>query len=310
MIIISNQVLKRLYMSHGGLCAFPDCPYPSTMADGTPLLEVAHIFSSSPTGVRSNPALSPEDTRKEGNLLLLCPAHHAAIDSMPTEYPVERIIDIRERHIARVATVLASASGTLKADKPAFNRIESALSEWERERGNGSEEFWQRMFYGRPELLSSAAYGRAFTLNSKCYVGGKAITNQGGNVVDFIAQHHGDVVLIEIKTPVAKLLGSAYRGVYPPSHELAGAVTQALNYRLSLLNELHVLQAHSPNLRVHFPSVFVLIGDTEREGMSEVQRISFELYRSSLKDVVIQTYDELFAGIANLAAWMEPLSLQ
>lgn len=310
MIIISNQVLKSLYASHGGLCAFPDCPYPAAMADGTPLLEVAHIFASTPTGLRSNPALSQADTNKEDNLLLLCPAHHAAIDSMPTEYPVERISDIRKHHISRVATILASASGTLKADKPAINRIGWALSEWKRERGNSSEEFWQRMFYGHPELLSAAAYGRAFTLNSKCYVGGKAITNQGGNVLDFIAQHHGDVVLIEIKTPVANLLGSAYRDVYPPSRELAGGVTQALNYRLSLLNELHGLQAHSPNLRVHFPSVFVLIGDTEREGMSETQRRSFELFRSSLKDVVIQTYDELFGGIANLAAWMEPSSLQ
>lgn len=37
-----------------------------------------------------------------------------------------------------------------------------------------------------------------------------------------------------------------------------------------------------------------------------LQRRSFELFRSSLKDVVIQTYDELFAGVANLAVWMEP----
>ncbi len=137
-------------------------------------------------------------------------------------------------------------------------------------------------------------------------VGGKAITNRGGNVLDFLAQHHGDVVLIEIKTPSARLLGPEYRSVYPPSHELSGAVTQALNYRLSLLNELYALQAHSPNLRVHFPSIFVLIGDAEREDMSEAQRRSFELFRSSLKDVVIQTYDELFAGVANLAVWMEP----
>jgi Shedu protein SduA, C-terminal len=87
---------------------------------------------------------------------------------------------------------------------------------------------------------------------------------------------------------------------------LAGAVTQALNYRLSLLNDLHGLQAQSRSLNVHFPSIFVLIGDSEREDMSEAQRRSFELFRSSLKDVVIQTYDELFNGIANLAVWMEP----
>ena len=306
MLIISKQVLKSLYASHGGLCAFPDCPYPSATADGTPLLEIAHIYATTPAGPRSNPVLSLADKSSESNLILLCPAHHIMIDSTPSEYPAERIIDIRKRHIARVATILSSANGTLRADKSAVNRIEWALREWERERKNSAEEFWQRMFYNRPELLSAAAHGRAFTLNSKCYVGGKAITNQGGNVLDFLAQHSGDVVLIEIKTPVAKLLGAEYRSVYPPSRELAGAVTQALNYRLSLLNELYGLQANSPNLRVNFPSIFVLIGDADGEGMSEAQRRSFELFRRSLKDVEIQTYDELFAGIANLAVWMEP----
>jgi hypothetical protein len=251
-------------------------------------------------------ALSPADANDESNLILLCPSHHALIDNIPSEYPAELLINIRESHIERVATILSSANGTLMADSPALNRIEWALNEWKREHGNRSEEFWQQMFHSHPELLSAAAHGRAFTLNSKCYVGGKAITNQGGNVLDFLAQHGGDAGLIEIKTPVTKLLGTEYRGIYPPSHELVGAVTQALNYRLSLLHELYGLQIHSPGLRVHFPSIFVLVGDTEREGMSETQRRSFELFRNSLKDVVIQTYDELFAGVANLAVWMEP----
>jgi hypothetical protein len=306
MLIISNQVLKSLYASHGGLCAFPDCPYPARVQDGTPLLEVVHIHASTSGGPRGNPTLSFTDANDESNLILLCPAHHAMIDKMPSEYPATRVIEIRRNHTSRVAAILSSANGTLTADRPAINRIEWALNEWHRERSNNSEEFWQRMFDGHPELLSAAAHGRAFKLGAKCYVGGKAITNRGGNVLDFLAQHHGDVVLIEIKTPSARLLGPEYRSVYPPSHELSGAVTQALNYRLSLLNDLYVLQAHSPNLRVHFPSIFVLIGDAEREDMSEAQRRSFELFRSSLKDVMIQTYDELFAGVANLAVWMEP----
>jgi hypothetical protein len=303
---IPRPILKTLYASHGGLCAFPDCPYPGSLDDGTPLLEIAQVYTLAPGGPRSNPALSLADANDESNFILLCPSHHAMIDKMPLEYPAERIIDIRKIHITRVARILSSSTGTPAVDKPAANRIEWALGEWRRERGNSSEEFWQRMFDSRPELLSAAAHGRAFKLGAKCYVGGKSITNRGGKILDFLAQHHGDVVLIEIKTPVAKLLGSEYRDIYPPSHELAGAVTQALNYRLSLLNELYGLQARSPDLRVHFPAVFVLIGDAEREGMSEAQRRSFELFRSSLKDVVIQTYDELFAGIANLAVWMEP----
>jgi hypothetical protein len=306
MFIIPNQILKNIYASHGGICAFPDCPSPATIPDGTPFLEIARISAAMPAGPRSDPAIFRADTSNESNLILLCPTHHAMIDSTPSEYPTERIIDIRKRHIARVAAIISFANGTLRADKPAINRIEWALREWARERENSSEEFWQHLFYSRPELLSAAAQGRSFTLGPKCYVGGKAITNQGGKVVDFLAQHGGDVVLIEIKTPVAKLLGGEYRSIYPPSPELAGTVIQALNYRLSLLNDLYGLQAHSPDLRVNSPSIFVLIGDTEREGMSDEQRRSFELFRKSLKDIVIQTYDELFVGIANLAVWMQP----
>lgn len=309
---ISRAVRRGLFASHGGLCAFPECSYPASLPDGTPQLQIAHIYSVTRTGPRGNPGFSLTEINFESNLILLCAYHHALIDHRPSEYPAERIFEIRNNHISRVARILATAGGTSTPPEPmsinpALGRIERALSEWQRERKNSSEEFWQRMFDSRPELLSAASYGRAFTLNSKCYVGGKAIDNRGGNVLDFIAQNHGDVVLIEIKTPSAKLLGTEYRNnVHPPSHELAGAVTQALNSRISLLNELNGLKAHSPSLRVHFPSIFLLIGDAEREDMSDAQRRSFELFRTSLKDVVIQTYDELFDGIKNLAVWMEP----
>lgn len=214
--MISRRALKSIYASHGGLCAFPDCPYPAAMEDGTPLLEIAHIYAASPAGPRGDPTLSREQIDDESNLILLCPAHHAMIDKMPSQYPATQIIEMRDNHISRVARILASANGPIApagpagpaANIPATTRIEWALSEWERERGNSSEEFWQHMFDNRPELLSAASYGRPYKLNSKCYVGGKAIDNRGGNVLDFIAQNHGDVTLIEIKTPAARLLGN------------------------------------------------------------------------------------------------------
>ena len=70
-------------------------------------------------------------------------------------------------------------------------------------------------------MLGTTVNKGAFTLNSKCYVGGKAVNNQGGNVVDFLIQRNGDVTRIEIKTPMTDLLGGEYRkGVYPPSRDL------------------------------------------------------------------------------------------
>jgi hypothetical protein len=307
---IPKAVIGRLYADFGGRCAIPDCRYPNSLPDGTPILEIAHIISVSPFGIRPDPSFSIEDTNKAPNLILLCPNHHRIVDAQPLEYTAERLRVIRDRHVKYVAVSHTQAIQPPAGPSTVGSRFKQCLGIWELERLNDSEEFWQATFTEHPELLISAASGRAFALESKCYVGGKAITNRGGNILDFLVQRHGDVVLAEIKTPRAKLLGAEYRSMYPPSHELAGAITQALNYRFNLLVELRNLQYSSPGLIVNNPSIFVLIGDTERERWSEMQRRSFELFRGSLKDVVIQTYDELFAGIGTLAAWMEPAKVE
>ena len=68
------------------------------------------------------------------------------IDTHESEYPPERLASIRDQHLQRVKIILSSV-----------------------------ERF-------RPPKRS--ATGRPFMLNSKCYVGGKAIDNRGGNTVD------------------------------------------------------------------------------------------------------------------------------
>jgi hypothetical protein len=139
-------------------------------------------------------------------------------------------------------------------------------------------------------------------------VGGKSIDNSGGNELDFLAQYGGNVALIEIKTPKSQLLATTkYRGnVYAPSRELAGATVQVLEYRNSLLCNLPHLAFHMSELRATYPLAVVLIGDLDREVVSKDQRRSFELYRSSLRDLKIITYDELFDGIRMLSsAWAD-----
>jgi hypothetical protein len=44
----------------------------------------------------------------------------------------------------------------------------------------------------------------------------------------------------------------------------------------------------------------IIIGDLGQEEMSEDGRRSFELYRSSFRDLKIMTYDELFGGLQML----------
>jgi hypothetical protein len=231
------------------------------------------------------------------------------IDTLPSQYTAEELRLMRDRHVERVARILAAAERPAVAPAGTASRLRQALQIWAQERLNSREEYWHCLFDAQPELLAPTVHARAFVLRSKCYVGGKTIDNSNGNIVDFLAQHDGNVALIEIKVPTTSLLGTQYRAnVYAPSQELVGAVVQALHYRLSLLNDLHALRSHSPGLEVHDPKVFVVIGDAERQGLTGMKRRSFELFRQALDGVVILTYDELFNGLEHLVAWMEPSS--
>jgi hypothetical protein len=306
-VTLKVATVRRLFADFAGMCAIADCPYPIRLPDGTPTVEVAHIASPRPGGVRHDQAVPIEAANDYPNLLLLCPTHHQIIDDLPHEYPADKLRLIRQWHLDRVAAILNNAA-TTTPKTPVTNRLQKALELWRTERRNPSEKFWHTTFENRPELLAPTVNGRAFTLNSKCYVGGKSVDNTGGNVVDFLAQHSCDLALIEIKPPTMPLVGSEYRtNVFLPSRELTGAIVQALTYRASLLANLPSLRHQSPHLQVHSPTAYVIIGDAEHESLNGQQRHSFELFRRSLKDLIVITYDELFGGIEYQAIWTEPL---
>ncbi|MGW7312662.1 Shedu anti-phage system protein SduA domain-containing protein [Streptomyces sp. NPDC054865] len=276
----------------GGRCSFAGCPSPRTLDNGLPLLEIAHISSFSPGGPRYAPELAIDDQDLGENIMILCPTHHVLVDRNPETYSTEVLIRLRESHHARVASGLSTSVSTI-------SRLAEALSIWESERENSSEEFWHGFFAERPEVLAVPLEGKAYSLLSKCYVGGKSVSNTGGNVLDFLAQNAGNSALLEIKTPTARLISpTPYRAnVFAPSKELTGSCIQVLTYRESLVREITTLAYHTPHLRAIYPPCTILIGDLEKESLSEKQRHSVEVFRSSLKDVRVLTYDELFHGV-------------
>ena len=156
-----KHVLKELYEIFGKRCAFPDCPYPNTMPDQTPILEIALIVP-----------LVSGGSNDLSNLLLLCPNHHRIIDINRERYTVEKLNNIRN---VRLEQLIAVHDPSMTSDLPSFSetatRLEDAVQLWTHGRQNNSEEYWHRLFAERPELLMSATQGRPFTLRSKCYVG-------------------------------------------------------------------------------------------------------------------------------------------
>ncbi|MFD9318998.1 Shedu anti-phage system protein SduA domain-containing protein [Streptomyces sp. NPDC060053] len=292
---ISQAAMRRAMRLAGGRCAFPGCPSPRTLDNGLPLLEIAQISSYAPGAPRYVDGGHPSAEELGDNIIVLCPTHHVLVDRNPDSYPVDVLLRMREAHFERVANGFEESGA-------AVNRLAEALAVWESERSNSSEEFWHRFFAERPEVLAIPLEGKAYSLLSKCYVGGKNVTNSGGNILDFLAQNTGNCALLEIKTPSANLLmPSPYRtNVFAPSRELSGSCVQVLTYRESLTRELMTFAFSAPDLRAISPPCTVLIGDLESEEMSESGRHSFEVFRSSLKDVRVLTYDELFQGIRML----------
>lgn len=116
------------------------------------------------------------------------------------------------------------------------------------------------------------------------------------------------ICFVEIKTHDTRLLdGTAYRaGCWAPSKELCGAVAQVHGTVAAAMQNLYGLirpkdNGGSPTGEEVFnfrPRAFIVIGSlgqfVTEHGVHEEQLRSFELYRNSISDVDILTFDELF----------------
>ncbi len=186
--------------------------------------------------------------------------------------------------------------------------LKEALAHWQRNQSNNSEEFWQSSLSERTYVLSQAFAYPIIVIGSKAYVGGKQISNKGGNIVDFLAaiESTDAAVLIEIKTPRTKLLGPEYRnGVFPLSGDLMGAIAQALKYRQSFVGNFQNISGNDSYITAAEPRCLIIAGNAGSELKTPAMRESFELQRERLQGVTILTYDELFSKLDRIVKLLE-----
>lgn len=168
-----------------------------------------------------------------------------------------------------------------------------------------TEPRWQGFFANNHFILSMAFSAPAIIIGENPYVGGTQFTKGGGKIADFLlaTASTGNLSLIEIKTPSAPLLNRApYRdNVFAPSAQLSGAVAQILDQRFKLQRELAILKENSGRHDVHAYAIQCVVvagivptGDHEKK--------SLELYRNSLSDVAIVTFDELLGRLKEICA--------
>ena len=297
----------------GGRCSNPNCGRSLVTADGIPIAEICSIEANFRSGPRYNPdrAINKEDAKKRiadlDNLIILCPSCHRLVDSDPITYDVNWLRSAREGIERRVRELLepnaSPKTAELSRTVTSFHR---SLTVWRNNIENGSEEFWQKLFTSNPKLIAQAIPNHIIKIGEKCYLGGKGGDNQGGKVVDFLyaTERSKNIVVVEIKTPITKLMGKEYRpGVYSPSEELAGSIVQTLVYKNTLLKDFHSVQRDSPYEALE-PTCLVIAGNLEQEATSEDKLGSFDLYRSN-SNVLIITYDELFSKIESLVELLD-----
>lgn len=104
---ISLKTRKMLWARSGNRCAFPECKRQliedETLTDDPSIIgEEAHIVARKEDGPRGDSELTEEERNQYDNLILLCRNHHKIIDDQVEEFTVERLRDMRERHLTWV----------------------------------------------------------------------------------------------------------------------------------------------------------------------------------------------------------------
>lgn len=292
----SRRILTLLQSKSGNKCAFPDCNNNLVTSDGRLTGEICAIKPISNNGPRGSEAADNDEYYSEENFIYLCHTHHRLIDAEPDIYTVDFLKKLK-RNNESLFEVTTSASVT-NVQVPQGLSLDEILKFWKENQGNSSEEFWQKFFSNHPQILSCIYPNPVVKIGEKAYFGGKGLDNKGGNIGDFIFQNKlvKSIIIVEIKTPQTKILGPLYRAnAYTISTELTGAIVQTLNYKAEIQRDFHRLLYESPiKFEVLEPRCFVICGNLQEEIQDKKQLRSFELFRATLNNLDVITYDELF----------------
>ncbi len=175
-------------------------------------------------------------------------------------------------------------------------RLQRFCRELDDNEGNGEEAYWQRTLQLNGWAVAQVYAVPIMLIQSQVYVGGKLVTNKMGNTADFLYENDisGNVVLVEIKTPVTPLLGKVYRNnVTNISEELSGGLVQILNARQSLIENYTALASEGmASPRPLSPRGLLIVGSSTQLG-EHAEMASFELFRNNQREIEIVTFDEL-----------------
>lgn len=176
---------------------------------------------------------------------------------------------------------------------------------------NKEESYWQYFFENNQWIFGyGLKYQFLHLLKEQPFYGGTNLTGKGGQKGDYLMNTSAEnkfTVLVEIKKPSTLLFAHKkdsvevykYRnGVPLINYELTGAISQIqVNCKTWEMEGSIVQQNHEElsreNIFTHQPKGILVVGHTKQLNNFE-KRKAFELYRKSLHNPEILTFDELF----------------
>lgn len=176
-----------------------------------------------------------------------------------------------------------------------------------------AEAYWQTFFDDNAFALQQVFGSPMVSVRSGATVGVRDLSGSGDKIADYLFKNSltNNVALVEIKKPTTQLLEAReYRqGVFGPSKELNGAVSQVLDQAYNLTKNLTGLKESSRqwDLESYAISCFVVAGRTP-SASDPVRQKSFELYRANSRSVTIVTYDEILERLRLLRDFLTPVS--
>jgi Domain of unknown function (DUF4263) len=193
-------------------------------------------------------------------------------------------------------TVQIASLGTL------IERFDALLN-----RTKSVERDWQKLLAENPFLLSLVFGFPIVVVVERASVGGISLDGDGARYADFLLKNEvtNSAALVELKRPSTTLVTNAeYAGVRNIAGDLTSAVMQVLDQRFRLLTNLPATLMNSAGKRFEgwFVSCVVIAG---RGPSTDAEAKAFDIYRNSLKDVVILTFDELLARLVILRTFLE-----
>lgn len=224
------------------------------------------------------------------------------------EDEIDKLIDVLTSQSKSIMVTRPSSLAKLRGDIELveLDGLISRFSEMLEARHN--ERRWQTFFAENPFILSFA-FGYPFILvQNQASVGGRKLSGVGEKIADFLMKNSAtnNVAIFEIKRPSTKLLrAKEYRsGVYGPSKELAESITQVLDQRYQMTRNFPEIKDSSRQYDIESFSVHacLIAGMTPDDHPDKVK--SFELFRGSLRDVDVITFDELFRRVKLLRSFL------